>query len=87
LDSAIENFEVKPDALSHLTPFVQSQDSEPVCVHVRLLWLRIELQLGPVHVNVTERLKSVSQNMYVPFVVVIVAIDRPPSPTQFIGFQ
>ena len=63
LFSVIENFEVKAEALAHLTPFVQSHESEPVCVHVRLLWLMIELQLDPVQVSVAEKLKSASQNM------------------------
>jgi hypothetical protein len=63
LVSSIENFEVNPAALAHFIPFVQSHDCEPVCVHVKLLWLRIELQFGPAHVNVIEKLKSASQNM------------------------
>ena len=68
----MENFDVNPAALPHLIPFVLSHDCELACVHVRLLWPRIELQLGPVHVRDIEKLKSASQNMYVPFAVVII---------------
>jgi hypothetical protein len=73
--SAIENAEVNPMALAHFTPFVHSHDSVLLCVHVRLLWLKNELQFGPVQVNVTEKLRSASQNIYVPFVVVILAVE------------
>jgi hypothetical protein len=54
---------VKPKALAHLTPFVHCHESEPVWVHVKLLYPIILLQSGPAQFITMEKLESASQNM------------------------
>ena len=59
----------------HATPLLHCQVLESLWVQMRLLRPKIELQLCPAHVSFREKLPSVSQNMYVPFVVVMIATD------------
>jgi len=61
--STIENLDVKPEALSQLTPLLHCHESDPVWVQVRLLFPTNLLQLGPAQFIVIEKLESASQNM------------------------
>ena len=75
LDWTIEKLDEKSTPPEHTTPLLHCQDSESWLVQVRLLPLKIELQLGPAQVIARENIWPVLQNMNVPFVVVMIAID------------